>query len=58
MKTWLIVHSLESFGQNPRMIGFAAKVKHAVIPKDIALAGFVASLKGLEPTTRCSESDC
>jgi len=27
MKTWFIVHSLESFGQNPRMIGFAAKTK-------------------------------
>lgn len=27
MKTWFIVHSLESFGQNPRMIGFAGKTK-------------------------------
>jgi len=27
MKKWLIVHSLESFGQNPRMIGFAAKTR-------------------------------
>lgn len=27
MKTWFIVHSLESFGQNPRMIAFAAKSK-------------------------------
>lgn len=27
MNKWLIVHSLESFGQNPRMIGFAAKTR-------------------------------
>lgn len=27
MKKWLIVHSLESFSQNPRMIGFPAKTR-------------------------------
>lgn len=27
MKKWLIVHSLESYSQNPRMIGFPAKTK-------------------------------
>lgn len=27
MKKWLIVHNLESFRQNPQMIGFAAKTK-------------------------------
>lgn len=27
MNKWLIVHSLESYRQNPRMIGFAAKTK-------------------------------